>query len=152
MAYKGNPKYKAEYCLVVKNATKMGMSISEVCELLDCTTVSFWRWYQKYPEFAESVDLGREHSDKRVIHALYTQACIGTITKKVKTVTNHDTGEVITTEEITHNPPNPGSTQYWLKCRDGKNWNPKEYIEEDLDGDDIGYNHEVIINVIPPKK
>lgn len=147
--YRGKPKYKPEYCLVVKNATKMGMGISEVCELLDCTPPSFWRWYQKYPEFAESVDDGREHSDKRVLHTLYDIATKGSITKKTKTVTNHTTKEVITTEEIIENPPHTSSVHYWLTCRLPKEWSPKNIVET-VEPDD-GKEHTVTINVIPSK-
>lgn len=56
------PKYKEEFCEQLPDMFANGESVEEVCQELKISKRAFYDWVERYPEFAEAYELGKQAS------------------------------------------------------------------------------------------
>lgn len=138
-------KYNQSMDNIVHNASKMGMTVLEICDILDCNKNTFYTWVAKYESLRTAWTQGVEVANKRVEQTLYEQATRGSVTKKIKTTKKGK--ETIVVEEVIQHPPAGWAIRMWLCNRDKDRWSNAPTFEplDDLKEVDT----QVTITVIP---
>ena len=95
-------------------------------EALDVGESTFYVWCNKYPEFRESVRLGKDAADDRVERTLYRRA-VGYSFDAIKIMQYE--GQVVIEPYVEHVPPDVGAAKLWLTNRRGKDWREKQEHE-----------------------
>ena len=116
----------------------------------------------RYEEFADAVDHGREEVEIHIENALVKRA-LGynwkEVTRERKLVKNPETGDeeykLVVTKSVTkHVPPDTGAQQYYLEHRAPKRWEkvPQQYLDSDSINKDIMSIAELLNNPVPERK
>ena len=98
--------FRPEYAEDVGQWCEGGLTDSEISKILGVDRATLWRWQQKYPEFRNTIKIGKELADERVKRSLYEKA-IG-----------YQHGEQAF-------PPDTTAAIFWLKNRDPERWRDK---------------------------
>lgn len=133
MMASGRPsKYKPEFCNTAKKVCELGGIDKDVAEALDVDIATLYRWRNKYPDFCESLKVGKSPADERVKMSLYNRA-IGYSHQEddIRAVS----GEIVITPTIKHYPPDTTACIFWLKNRmpDEFRTNPEESPQDSAD-------------------
>lgn len=124
----GRPsKYKPEFAEQAKQLTDLGATDRELCAFFKVAESTLNLWKLKYPEFSESLKLGKEMADRRVEQSLYHRAR-GYSHEAVKILMTKD-GAVYREEYIEHYPPDTTAAIFWLKNRKSAEWRDKQEVE-----------------------
>ncbi|NMX39371.1 terminase [Pseudomonas veronii] len=114
--------YKPEYAEQAKKLCALGATDAEMANFFSVAISTINLWKIKHPEFSESLNLGKEVADKRVVEALYQRA-MG--------FSHEDTdirvvdGAIMETPMIKHYPPDTTAAIFWLKNRRPDEWRDK---------------------------
>ena len=111
--------YRPEYCEQARKLCQFGATLAEVAHFFDVTVPTICSWQNTYPEFFNSMKLGRQASDDRVERSFYQRA-IGYDVKTTRTVSK--TGDGSVTETIVHLPGDVTAQMKWLSIRRPKQW------------------------------
>lgn len=103
-----------------------GATDREIAEALEVDERTLYRWRHQYPEFRQSLILGKEAADDRVESALYHRA-IGYRHDAIKIMQYE--GQVIVEPYVEHVPPDIGAIKMWLTNRRGDKWREKQTTE-----------------------
>jgi hypothetical protein len=126
-AKRGRPSdYKVEFCERANRLAAQGATDREVAEALDVHEATVHRWKHEHPEFRESLKLGKEAADERVVQSLYRRA-VGYSFDAVK-ITQFQ-GDPVVVPYVEHVPPDTTAAIFWLKNRQGKDWRDKNDVE-----------------------
>lgn len=126
----GRPsKWKDEFVEQAKKLAVLGATDKEVADFFEVSEATINAWKLRYPEFLESLKVGKEHADSRVERSLFARA-IGYRHDAVK-IFNHQ-GEIITEPYVEHFPPDTTACIFWLKNRKPGEWRDK--TEQEVSG------------------
>ena len=123
----GRPtSYKPEYCEQAVKLSKMGATDVEMADFFEVAISTLNLWKIKHTEFSESLRVGKEIADKRVVDSLYQRAMGYTHPDVDIRVVE---GAIVKTDLVKHYPPDTTAMIFWLKNRDPSNWRDKTDIE-----------------------
>jgi transposase-like protein len=129
----GRPsKYDPEFHpRIAKKMCELGAIDREIAEAFDIAMSTFYLWRNTYPEFSETLKVGKAPADERVKRSLFARACGYSHEEvDVKVVQN----QITLTPTIKHYPPDTMAAMYWLnnRCKDEFSVHPKESQGGDL--------------------
>jgi len=103
----GRPSsYKPEYADQATKLCMLGATDAELANFFNVAESTLHKWKIDYPQFSEALKEGKELSDARVAHALYTRA------------TGYE-------KDDKHYPPDTTACIFWLKNRRKDKWRDK---------------------------
>lgn len=120
---RNNLKYNCEYALQAYKLCLMGARDQDLADFFEVHRDTIFHWTSLYPEFADSRKKGKMQADAEVAYQLFKRAT-GTSVRKEKVLSS---GVVVAYQEEL--PPDVRAMEFWLKCRDRNNWNPKQQVE-----------------------
>jgi len=106
--------YKPEYAAQAKVMCELGATDAHLAEAFNVSTVTINAWKAQFPEFLNSLKIGKEPADNMVERSLYQRA-IG-YSHPEDHISNYQ-GEVTITPTIKHYPPDTTACIFWLKNR-----------------------------------
>lgn len=102
--------------------------------------LSTWNgWKVEHPEFKERLDEWKALANDKVRHALF-ECATGFDYQTEEAFKDRATGRIEVVTITKHVPPNPISQMFWLKCREGDEW-------QDRMGVQVEHNHKGTVNV-----
>lgn len=107
-------KYDESYCKIAKKMTELGATDNDVAEALGVHTATLYRWRNEYPEFRESLKVGKVEADQRVEMALYRKA-VGYTHEAVKIFQFQGQELIVPYTEVVQ--PDTTAAIFWLKNR-----------------------------------
>ena len=131
MAKRGRPsRYRPEFAEQAYNIALLGKTDEEIAASFGINPDTLYEWKKKYPEFAESIRLGKLPADGKVARALYERA-IGY---------SHEAVKIFSFEGVTfehkyteHYPPEYNCIRLFLMNRQPLLWRDKQVLETDSD-------------------
>ncbi|NOI69612.1 hypothetical protein F0246_04120 [Vibrio owensii] len=120
---KNNLKYRGSYPLLAYKLCLLGARDQDLADFFEVHRDTIFHWVSLYPEFAEARKMGKLQADAEVAYQLFKRAT-GTSVRKEKVLSS---GRVVAYQEEL--PPDVRAMEFWLKCRDRDNWNPKQRVE-----------------------
>jgi len=118
-------KYKPEYCEQAHKLALLGATDNQLADFFKVTEQTINNWKIDFPEFFESLKLGKSEVDARVVESLYKRAT-GYSHKEEKVFNNQ--GEILTHETTKHYPPDSTSLIFWLKNRMPEEWRDRQEL------------------------
>jgi hypothetical protein len=116
----GRPtKFWPELATLAFRAALLGMSDTEMAELIDCSVPTFYSWQKAHPEFFKGLRGGKLIADGRVAHGLYLRAT-GFYHMSDKIVMTRDGPVHVPYRE--YFPPSVEAARHWLAIRRGGVW------------------------------
>lgn len=120
----GRPsKFKPEFVDQARKLGELGATDREIADFFEVDERTIHRWKLDFPEFCQSLKVGKGVADDRVEQALYRRA-IGYSHDAVKIAVNAQ-GEVTQVPFTEHYPPDTTATIFWLKNRRKDQWRDK---------------------------
>lgn len=125
-------KYKSEYAEQARKICQLGATDQQLADFFSVSVSTLNLWKIQYPEFSESLKLGKELPDAKVEHSLYMRAIGYSHPEDDIRVVNN---ELIITPTIKHYPPDTTACIFWLKNRMGEQYraNPEEVGQSESD-------------------
>ena len=120
----GVPIYKYEFVEQARKLCLLGATRQELADFFEVSTVTIDNWRLKHKAFQDAVNVGKEHSDERVVHSLYHRA-VGYCYDAVKVIPGRDGEEPVYAEYRAHVPPDVRAISMWLTNRKSKEWKDK---------------------------
>lgn len=119
----GRPtEYDPKTLPAIKKMSELGATDFEIAEVLSINVATLYRWRNKYPEFCESLVVGKQQADARVERSLYNRA-VGYSYPALK-IMQHQ-GMPVEVPYTEHVPPDPGAAKLWLTNRKPSEWREK---------------------------
>ena len=113
----GRPtKYKEAFNDQVFEMALLGLSDSQMANILGITEQTFNNWKTDYPMFFESLTQGKENADGKVAKAMYKRALGLTIIEEALT----KDGQIVQLRKEL--PPDTPAAKHWLANRQRKLW------------------------------
>ena len=129
----GRPSlYKPEYAEQAYKFCLLGADDKKLAELFDVDERTINRWKIDYPEFCQSIKMGKDIADAEVADRLYQRAMgyeHDDVELKVVSLGNNCGSEVQEVPIRKYYPPDPTAAIFWLKNRQKTNWRDKQDIE-----------------------
>ena len=116
-------KYKPEFAEQARKLCFLGATDRELADFFKVSQRTLNLWKVEYPEFLQSLKLGKEAADERVVSSLYNRA-LGYSHNAIKIHVSKD-GDVTKVPYVEHVPPDVTACIFWLKNRDQANWRDK---------------------------
>ena len=130
MANTGRPtKYKTEFAEQARKLCVLGATDKQLSDFFEVSESTINKWKLDFPEFSESLKLGKLIADAEVADKLYQRAT-GYSHPEVKVFNNQ--GEIVTHECVKHYAPDPTAAIFWLKNRQSDKWRDKQHVEADV--------------------
>jgi hypothetical protein len=130
----GRPsKFKPEFVEQARKLAELGATDREVAEFFEVEERTVHRWKHENEQFCQSLKVGKEAADERVVQSLYRRA-IGYSHDATKIAVNA-AGEVTTVPFIEHHAPDTTAAIFWLKNRRRDEWRDKHEHEHTAGGD-----------------
>lgn len=104
-----------------------GFTNDEIAEVFGVERRVVDRWARQYPDFMETLRLGREIADSVVERALYQRAVGYTVPETVVNVGKD--GAVTKVPVVKHYPPDVAAARYWLENRRREDWKNRQEVE-----------------------
>lgn len=140
----GRPsKYKEEFCEQAKKICELGATDAQLADFFEVTISTLNLWKVQYPEFSESLKVGKDLPDQKVEHSLFQRA-VGYSHEDVDIKVVE--GQIVETPYVKHYPPDTTSCIFWLKNRMKEKYraNPEDY--------ETPKDQSITINLIDAKK
>lgn len=127
----GRPtKYTKHMAQRAALCARRGFTHPEICQVLEITRDTFWRWRLKYPGFEKALTIPTEQANERVVRSLYERATGHTrLTEQVVMEKNGDTSEARTIQVMITEAPETAAMSLWLRNRLPKEWRDKVEVE-----------------------
>ena len=129
--------YELAFCKQAHSLAQQGATDREIAEALDVNESTLHRWKHSHPEFRESIKLGKESADQRVIQSLYRRA-VGYSFDAIK-IFQYE-GAPVVVPHVEHVPPDVQAQVFWLKNRKPADWRDKQ--DHELQGE-ITVHHKI---------
>ncbi|MEO9130663.1 MAG: hypothetical protein ABI240_05585 [Sphingomonas sp.] len=121
--------YQSEYAEQAAEQCRLGATDRELAEYFEIEISTFYRWRNRYSEFAEAVIAGREHADSRVGRGLYRRA-VGCGVEAVKIFKHAGDAKPVYAHYRHEFPPDTNAALQWLRVRQPKKWIVREVKDE----------------------
>lgn len=123
----GRPtKFKPEYVEQARKLCKLGATDQELADFFEVALSTLNLWKIEHPAFSESLKLGKETADERVVQALYNRAMGYSHPDTDIRVVD---GSIVETPMIKHYAPDTTAAIFWLKNRRPGEWRDKQELE-----------------------
>jgi hypothetical protein len=119
-------KYESQFAEQAAKLCKLGATDRDLADFFEVCEATINNWKADYPEFLESLKLGKDSADQRVEQSLYRRA-LGYSHDAVKIL--QAGGEVINAPYVEHYPPDTTACIFWLKNRKPADWRDKVETE-----------------------
>lgn len=117
----GRPtKFKPEFVEQARKLAALGATDREAAEFFSVNEATIHRWKHEHAGFCESLKVGKETADARVVQSLYRRA-LGYSHDAVKIAVNAS-GEITQVPFTEHHAPDTTAAIFWLKNRDPDHW------------------------------
>ena len=121
---RGRPTdYRQEYAEQAKKLAEHGLTDQELADFFEVDVRTIYRWKVAFPEFSQSLKLGKDEADDRVERSLYHRA-VGYSHDSVKIFNSEGTPLIVPYRE--HFPPDNASAIFWLKNRRPDVWRDRQ--------------------------
>ena len=129
-------EYRIEYADQALKLCLLGATDKELSEFFSVSEQTLNKWKKDYPEFLESLKMGKNIADANVASRLYNRA-IGYNCKATKFATSN--GKITDSKEfIEHYPPDTTAAIFWLKNRQPEKWRDKKEVDANVNlGDEL---------------
>jgi hypothetical protein len=125
----GRPSaYKAEYAKQAKILCELGATDQHLADSFGVSTVTINAWKAEFPEFLNSLKIGKEPADNMVERSLFQRALGYSHPEDDIRVID---GQIVITPTIKHYPPDTTACIFWLKNR-----RPEQYRANPEPGED----------------
>lgn len=124
--------FKDEFVAQAEKLCALGATDRDIADFFEVDERTINRWKLAHPEFCQSVKVGKDEADERVVQSLYRKAT-GYSFDAVKIFQN--AGEVIEAPYVEHVPPSDTAAIFWLKNRRKDDWRDKHEVEHSATGD-----------------
>lgn len=129
--------------MLIQSLLQNGLTLEQVAEKLDITTVTLLHWRQKYPSVKEAVIKGREPVDANVVAALYKSAMGYTYKETILEPAKLTKKQIEAREKMKNPPPIPMVRKraitkhispnviaqiFWLKNRLPEEWKDRQNV------------------------
>lgn len=121
--------YRPEMVEQARKLSYLGATDREIADFFNVNEATLHRWKHEYPDFCESMKLGKEASDARVVQSLYRRA-VG-YSYDAEKVFQYQ-GEIIRAETVEHVPPSDTAAIFWLKNRRRDEWRDRQDVEVEV--------------------
>ncbi len=129
----GRPSaYRKEFAQQAKKITLLGATDMDLADFFGVALSTINLWKLKHPEFSESLKVGKDSADERVISSLYHRA-IGYSHPEVD-IRAVD-GVIVQTPLTKHYPPDTTAAIFWLKNRRKEEFRDKVEHTHDVEQD-----------------
>lgn len=143
MADVGRPtSFKPEFVEQARKLAALGATDREAADFFEVNEATIHRWKHTYPEFCESLKVGKETADARVEQSLYRRA-LGYSHDAVKIMMAD--GAPVVEPYVEHYPPDTTAAIFWLKNRRPTEWRDVKAQEVSGPG-----GKELTINILKP--
>lgn len=123
----GRPSsFKPEYVEQARKLAELGATDREAAQFFKVNEATLNRWKHTYPEFCESLKVGKATADDRVEQSLYRKAT-GYSFDSEKIFCNE--GVVTRVKLVEHVPPSDTAAIFWLKNRRPEEWRDKTDVD-----------------------
>jgi hypothetical protein len=118
----GRPtKFKLEFIEQARKLAALGATDREAAEFFEVDERTLHRWKHENAEFCQSLKVGKETADARVVQSLYRRA-LGYSHDAVKIFMPAGFEKPISEPYVEHHPPDTTAAIFWLKNRDPEHW------------------------------
>lgn len=125
----GRPSsYKDEYARQAKILCELGATDQQLADAFGVSTVTINAWKAEFPEFLNSLKVGKEPADDMVERSLFQRALGYSHPEDDIRVID---GQIVITPTIKHYPPDTTACIFWLKNR-----RPEQYRANPEPGED----------------
>lgn len=125
----GRPSsYKPEYAKQAKKLCLMGQTDKELADFFEVDVRTIYRWKGDYPEFCQSLKVGKDVADERVERSLYQKA-IGYEQEAVKIFMPSGAPDPVYAPYVEKIAPDTTAGIFWLKNRRPADWREKVVTE-----------------------
>lgn len=118
--------YNPEFAAQAEKLCALGATDIEIAQFFDISDRTLYRWKLKYPELCQSLKVGKEAADERVIRSLYHKATGYTFSSEK---VFQFQGEIVRAKTVEHVPPDTTACIFWLKNRRPEDWREKVDVE-----------------------
>lgn len=130
----GRPSsYEPEFAKQAEKLAQLGATDQEVADFFEVDVRTIYRWKHDYPEFCQSLKIGKDIADDRVERSLYQRA-IGYEQDEVKIFMPAQAENPVYAPFRAKISPDVTAAIFWLKNRRAQSWR---------DAKDINNNHGV---------
>lgn len=129
----GRPSsYRKEFVQQAKKLAALGATDMDVADFFGVHVATIHRWKLEHTEFRDSLRLGKEVADERVVNSLYHRA-VGYSHPEddIRAVE----GKIIITPTIKQYPPDTTAAIFWLKNRRHDEWRDKTDVNHGVQPD-----------------
>ena len=127
----GRPsKYDPSMIEQARKLCELGATDRDVANFFEISESTLNLWKGLYPEFSESLKVGKAAADERVVQSLYRRAT-GYAHDAVKIAVNSQ-GEITQVPFVEHYPPDTTAAIFWLKNRRKEEW--RDRVENEHTG------------------
>lgn len=121
----GRPsEYRPEFAEQARKLCEFGATDRELADFFEVDERTINRWKIEFPEFCQSLKVGKSAADDRVEQSLYRRA-LGYSHDAVKIFADPKTGAEQLVPFIEHYPPDTTACIFWLKNRRKDEWRDK---------------------------
>lgn len=125
----GRPSsYKPEYAKHAEKLAALGATDIEVADFFQVDVRTVYRWKHDYPEFCQSLNVGKDKADERVINSLFQKA-VGYEQDAVKIFMPAGANEPVYAPYREKIAPDTTAAIFWLKNRRPGDWRDKQDID-----------------------
>lgn len=125
----GRPsKYKPEYAEQARKLCELGATDVELADFFEVSDRTIYRWSQAHDEFCQSLKVGKEAADERVVNSLYRKA-VGYEQEEVKIFMPAGASEPVYAKYTAKHAPDTTAALFWLKNRRPNEWRDKQQHE-----------------------
>jgi len=137
MSERGRPStYKPEYAELARKFCMLGATNDDLATCFEVAGGTIDYWIKTQPDFAESVQRGRDLADVGVVEKLYSRAMGFCIDTKKYVLSRGEEKEL---RHTLHYPPDVQACMFWPRNRRRRQWNERAQppAESGLTFDDL---------------
>lgn len=126
-------------CIEAAKLCAQGFTDKELAAFFEVSEKTIYNWCAQFPEFLQSLKVGKEDADNRVERSLYHRAT-GYSHPAVKIFCDPKTGKKEIVDFVEHYPPDTTACIFWLKNRRPAEWREKTEVvhrSEEADWNEI---------------
>lgn len=138
--------YKAEFAAQAQKLAALGATDIEVADFFDVDVRTVYRWKHDHPEFCQSLNVGKDKADERVINSLYQKA-VGYEQDAVKIFMPANADAPVYADFREKIAPDTTAAIFWLKNRRPAEWRDKQEIDQNFKGEMV---HKIERRIVRP--
>lgn len=117
--------YNQTFAAQAEKLCRFGATDVELAQFFDVSLASIMKWKVRYPEFLQSLKVGKEAADERVVRSLYHRA-MGYTYDSTKIFMPAGREEPVYAPYREHVPPDTVAAIFWLKNRRPDLWRDRQ--------------------------